>query len=125
MLYLAPDTSRLRRAPLELGAMLNFRRGSISPALAQGRPWALDNGCFSRLFDEAAFFNFLEKLELYQAKSLFIVAPDKVGDNQETLELWERWRDQFRATGYPIAFVAQDGQEISDLPKTDVLFIGF
>jgi hypothetical protein len=48
-----------------------------------------------------------------------------VENARATLELYEKWSAQIKAMGYPIAFVAQDGQEQASFPSDfDWLFIG-
>jgi hypothetical protein len=50
----------------------------------------------------------------YRSTCLFVPAPDVPRDAQRTLDEWNRWRP--RLDPWPVAFVAQDGQEDLDLP---------
>lgn len=61
----------------------------------------------------------------YQATCKFVVAPDSVANAIETLWRFRQWAWRIKALGYPVAFVAQDGQESLPLPpEYDALFIG-
>lgn len=60
-----------------------------------------------------------------RAKScLFVTVPDVVGNARRTLELW-RYRNEW-ASGWPLAFVAQDGIECFNVPwgEMQALFLG-
>lgn len=90
-----------------------------------GESWALDNGCFGGTFDEECFSKILADNEPAKERCLFIAMPDKVGDCIETLRLWDLYADKYK--GWPLAFVAQDGQEnkaFPDRPDWICLFIG-
>lgn len=54
----------------------------------------------------------------------FVCAPDVVGDARRTLEVFDYWHD--RLGHWPIALVAQDGQENLPIPwmHIDAIFIG-
>jgi hypothetical protein len=67
----------------------------------------------------------LETLSTYKSTCLFITCPDVIGDAMATLALFKKYTDRF--FGWPVAFVAQDGQEGLDFPplhQWDCLFIG-
>jgi hypothetical protein len=87
------------------------------------RPWAIDNGGFKRL-DIAAFDALLAREAHHKDKCLFVAAPDIVGSAQRTLELFERWHAKL--SGWPIALVCQDGQEMLPIPWDHIaaVFIG-
>jgi hypothetical protein len=104
-----------------------------SPAMQRGIPsgieaglaWAADNGSFTRKFDPDKFLTWLKRYRPYQSTCLFVVCPDVVGDARATLMLFEQYRPRFK--GWPLAFVAQDGQEHLDFPDPlswDCLFVG-
>jgi hypothetical protein len=104
--------------------------------LEPGR-WAMDNGCFAG-FDEGAFVRMLERFSGLGGRAqgngcdgstptgcLFVVAPDVVADAAATLKRWPFWSQLIRGLGYPVAFVAQDGQTVDALPTDlDAVFIG-
>lgn len=86
-------------------------------------PWAIDNGAFAG-FDEKSFLSLLKREEHHKASCLFVTAPDVVGSARRTLECFERWRSRLAA--WPLALVAQDGQQDLPIPWDDVaaVFIG-
>ena len=64
-------------------------------------------------------------MQSYRSSCLFVVAPDVVGQAQATLEKYQYWGPKLRRDGWPVAFVAQDGQENLPFPASfDALFIG-
>lgn len=91
-----------------------------------GSVWCADNGCFGKRFNEDRWWQFLLDNAGDAATCAFAVAPDVVGDATATLLRSAPWLPKIRALGYPVAFVAQDGQESLPLPwdDFDVLFIG-
>ena len=119
---------------LSVGGVVDHRFGIMtSPGHTRGIPagieagmdWAGDNGAYKGNFEPETFFKWLEIMEPYQDTCLFITVPDKLGDVKETKRLFELWKREIK--GYPLAFVAQDGQEFEEFPGPrwwDVLFIG-
>lgn len=85
--------------------------------------FAIDNGAYAK-FDEAAFLALLERERSRKTRCLFVAAPDVVKSARRTLEVFERWRPLLN--GWPIAFVAQDGQEDLPIPWASInaVFIG-
>ena len=111
--------------PRRLGHLLTPRnRNSVASVLATGLHWAIDNGAFSG-FDATAFRRLLDRAA-GQPRLLWVVCPDVVADADATLRLFDEWQSQLKATGVPVAFVGQDGQEDLQLPweRFDCLFIG-
>jgi hypothetical protein len=85
----------------------------------------MDNGAFTGLFNEAAFWRKLEQMRPHRANCVFVVAPDVVGNAIATMHQYRYYGPAIHAAGYPVAFVAQDGQEIYPFPpEYDALFIG-
>lgn len=95
-------------------------------------PYALDNGAFSAYrkgvpFDEFAWRRLLFwSINKAPRPPLWILVPDKVGDRDETLRLWDRWH---RVAGGdrrdPLAFAVQDGMHPGDVPQeAAVVFVG-
>ena len=112
-------------------AMCDGRLGYIdTPAQGNRRPggvtWCADNGCFSDKWDEDKWWRFLVKNAEHSDTCLFAVAPDVVGDAAATAAKSTPWIEKIRELGYPVAWVAQDGQENLPLPwdRIDCLFIG-
>jgi len=91
-------------------------------------PWALDNGCYAaslhdRTWSERNFYIYLDKYAVNNP--IWVVVPDKVGDKNATLELWERHASVVAAYGVPLAFAAQDGMTPGDVPgNADIVFLG-
>ena len=85
--------------------------------------WAADNEAYMLGFDPNRFFTWIRKMEPYRDSCLFVAVPDVVGNAIATLELYREWAWHF--DGWPLAFVAQDGQENLPLPNYyDTLFVG-
>lgn len=98
-------------------------RGVVQ-GIKNGMDWAADNEAFTRGFDPERFFPWLSMLLPYRDTCLFVAVPDVVGDATATLKSYWRWFQHF--SGWPLAFVAQDGQEDLPFPGDEwrVLFIG-
>lgn len=126
MLYLANPCG-----PAVITAMQAEEIGYIdTPAQGNKRPegvtWCADNGAFSDRWDAETWWRFLVDNAAAAASCLFAVAPDVVCDAAATLQRSLPWLPKIRALGYPVAFVAQDGQESLPVPwgQLDCLFIG-
>jgi len=87
-----------------------------------GIPWAADNDCFQRL-DENAYWAMLDAIRGLPG-CLFVTAPDVVGDWILTRGRFAAWRGHLG--GFPIGYVAQDGQPAAEVPWDEIaaLFIG-
>lgn len=109
--------------PRNLG-ILSAPRSVYVDAPSEGFYWAADNDVFGA-WDENRFLAMLDKIR-HLPGCLFVTAPDVVGDADSTLMRFWEWEPRIRATGQPIAFVAQDGIENSSVPwgAIDALFIG-
>lgn len=120
------DTSHdLKEAEQELGCpveQLFTPLTRFKPQDETGR-FAIDNGAFSR-FDANAFESLLARE--YHRKDLcrFVAVPDVVGSARRTLEVFDNWYDKLCM--WPLALVAQDGQEDLEIPwkLIDAVFIG-
>lgn len=126
MIYLLPLSHKdiIKRFPMEgFGMLINPKWVTVPPGVRnEGRIWALDNGAFNNRFNPTKFNAALERLKPYREKCLFIVAPDVLADSTETRRLWDEWAP--RLEGWPLAFVAQDGQTPEQMPDCDWLFVG-
>ena len=93
---------------------------------AGGAKWAADNQVFTKRFDAFAYFEWLNGRMLpYRENCLFVAVPDFVGDAHKTEEMFDYWYRHF--SGWPLAFVAPDGQENLPLPPSEMwqcLFVG-
>jgi len=85
--------------------------------------FAVDNGAFAG-FKRDKFLNLLAREKQAQYLCRFVAVPDVVGDARRTLELFDHWK--YRLTGWPLAFVAQNGQENLPIPwkHVEAVFIG-
>lgn len=98
---------------------------AIPIGIIRGYPWAADNEAFTKEFDPPKYFKWLEGLIPYRSTCLFVSCPDVVGDAFQTRKLFEYYQPLF--DGWPIAYVAQDGQENLAFPDWELwqtLFIG-
>jgi len=76
-----------------------------------GGKFAIDNCAFSG-FEAKAFMTLLERERANRERCIFVASPDIVGSARRTIEAFYAWYPVL--DGWPIALVAQDGQE--DLP---------
>lgn len=105
------------------GILTTYQHFGVVAGIRAGLPWAADNCAFGARFDPARFMAWLPTMEAYRATCLFVVAPDVVGDSAVTMLRWQEWQPQL--TGWPLAFVCQNGQSPQDIPlDCDVVFIG-
>ncbi len=85
--------------------------------------FAIDNGAFSN-FKRSAFEALLKREQERKHLCRFVAVPDVVASARRTLEVFDYWFPLLG--GWPLALVAQDGQE--DLPiaweHLDAIFIG-
>lgn len=107
--------------PSNLG-VLSSPRCVYRDAHDRGYRWAADNDAYAR-WDARAFTRMLHVITGMPG-CLFVVAPDVVGDANATLECFYAWLNPVRATGQPVAFVAQDGLTHVPWKDVDALFIG-
>jgi hypothetical protein len=82
--------------------------------------WGADNGAFSG-FKEDKYLRMLERLSNKNCK--FVTAPDVVGNAEETLKLFHKWKSVIKKHNLPIALVGQDGLENLEIPWNE--FQGF
>jgi hypothetical protein len=85
--------------------------------------FAIDNGAFAR-FERDAFLALLERESASRNLCRFVAVPDVVASARRTLECFGHWR--YKLSGWPLALVAQDGQEDLDIPWDGIaaIFIG-
>jgi len=121
MIYLWPSSAI---EGITHGLMLQPGVRHHRAGLKQGLPWAYDNGCYSG-FDPVRWLHTLDAHETYRETCLFVTCPDVVGNALATLEKWRTWMPVIVERGWPVAFVAQDGQEFHPFPpEFDTLFVG-
>lgn len=90
-----------------------------------GIPWAADNDAFNGEWSDTAFEAMLEACA-YLPGCKFVVARDVVGDSYLTGMFYEEYASLIMRYGLPVAYVAQDGVTVGDVPwgALDALFIG-
>ena len=122
-------TQNLMKCAEELGAPVEQLLTPLTRYLPQQPEahFAIDNGAFSKTgFKKNYFLNLLKREEGRKKLCRFVAVPDVVGSARRTLEAFDHWRDQHALHGWPLALVAQDGQE--DLPidwaSIAAIFIG-
>jgi hypothetical protein len=96
-----------------------------SDTIPPGTRWAADNGCYGNGYP--GNFKYLSWLRARDPRTCdFAVAPDVVGDAGATLARATPLLPRIRTLGYPVAYVAQDGQQahMPDWDTFDVLFLG-
>lgn len=127
-IYFLPMIKNDHRFPDQFGFItspLIGRCGSAISRIRKGYPWICDNGAFKDNFDPDLFFDFLQGLRSHQESCLFAVCPDKYLQADKTLEMFDQYAPRIREMGFPVAFVAQDGQENLPFPDSfDALFVG-
>lgn len=104
------------------------------PGYQQPVPWlpyALDNGAFpcwqsGKQWDVDAFLVMCEKAARSGQPPLWCLVPDVVADCDATLDRWHEWAPRIRREfGFPLAFAAQDGMTVKEVPgDAEVVFIG-
>lgn len=105
------------------GILTTYTHYGVVAGIRAGLAWAADNCAFGGKFDAARFTAWLDSMTPYRATCLFVVVPDVVGDSAATLALWHEWQPQL--TGWPLAFVCQDGQQPDTIPANcDTVFVG-
>ena len=85
--------------------------------------FAVDNGAYAG-FDAEAFLSLLKREGHRKHLCRFVAVPDVVGSARRTLEVFDYWQPKLK--GWPLALVAQDGQESLpiDWYKLSAVFIG-
>jgi hypothetical protein len=98
----------------------------------QHLPYALDNGrfpCYStgKEWKIEEYRKLLAFAAEAQQKPMWALVPDVVTDPVKTLEEWREYAPvvRFHLPSVPLAFAAQDGHTVRDIPEdADVVFLG-
>lgn len=125
MIVLLDTSQDLDVCSRELGCCVEQLFTPLTRYLPQ-RPkehFAIDNGAYST-FQERAFLALLKRELPRQKLCRFVAAPDVVGSALRTLEVFKVWSRILK--DWPIAFVAQDGQQLFPMPWDSIqaVFIG-
>lgn len=118
-------SSNLDQAETELGSPVEqflspdkrFERERI------GKMFAIDNGAFAG-FNPKSFLALLQRETPNRGLCRFVAVPDVVASAIRTLEVFEHWAPALQE--WPLALVAQDGQETLPIPwdRIAAIFIG-
>lgn len=120
------DTSQdLAICEQELGCVVEQLLTPLTRYTAQ-RPdgyFAIDNGAFSK-FEPHSFLSLLKRETPRRGLCRFVAVPDVVGSARRTLEVFDHWAPALQE--WPLALVAQDGQENLPIPweRIAAIFIG-
>lgn len=93
-------------------------------------PYALDNGAFSAWtsgeeWNKGAWLDLVGWAKAAETPPLWAAVPDVVADAAATIRSWFAYSHHVAATEWPLAFVAQDGMSVRDVPTSaNVVFIG-
>lgn len=127
MLYLSGTYSQvLPQYRDQFGYMLNVNQQIGGEREAMQYPWMLDNGAFSRSWNEDTWRRRLQQLAPHNANCIAAVVPDVILDAAETLARWFEYAPSVKALGYKAAFATQNGCTVDMIPwsEVDVLFVG-
>ncbi len=118
-MFLVSSTTLVAR---DFGIMASPSVGTVYQGIEAGMPWAADCEAFTGRSTPERFLRWLEGMAQWRDTCLFAVCPDVMGDAEQT----QRQFDEFAPilAGWPVAFVAQDGQEHRPLPDAECLFVG-
>jgi len=127
MLALLDTHTDLRQCAHELGCAVEQLLTPLTRFKAQfpTEGFAIDNGAFTR-FDAQAFKALLQREASRKSLCHFVAVPDVVASARRTLECFEYWHALPCLAGWPLALVAQDGQEHLPIPWAALaaIFIG-
>ncbi len=109
----------------ELGAEVHQLLTPLTRFTAQEASgiFGIDNGAFAG-FPSNSFVSLLKREYPRRRLCKFVAVPDVVGSARRTLEAFDYWRS--RMAGWPLALVAQDGQEQHPIPWAHIaaVFVG-
>lgn len=122
MIYMTPTTTNIDKLSPRWGLI---RTPSNFIMHTYGRDWCVDNEAFTKPFNWTRFEQYLINMDAWSKLCLFVVCPDIVYNPIATMALYRNYAWRIKDLDYPVAFVAQDGQEsLPWPPEYDVLFIG-
>jgi hypothetical protein len=126
MMYLVPSGSdNVQGLSMDRFGIIRTPAGGNAWGIQNGYSWAADNGAFTSGFKPKKFFAWLEKMLPWQSTCLFVACPDVVYNAIATMDNYRLWAWRIKDMGYPVAFIAQDGQEGFPFPpEYDWLFVG-
>lgn len=125
MRYFATASGPKVREAMTRGLLGQIVTPAAGNRLLGGVDWVGDNCCFGAGYPgDHGFLGWLAGLA--PAGCRFVVAPDVVGDADETLERSLPMLPRIRSLGLPVAYVGQNGATPRSLPwgRFDALFLG-
>lgn len=125
MIYLSP-TANIDPWPDNFGLILSARQpGSIYPKLESGVPWLLDNGVFTKKYNETNWLNQMTRYKLFADTCVGVAVPDVLYNSKETLILYKEYSPKIPLC-YRRLIVTQDGMFAKDIPWQDIdgVFVG-
>jgi hypothetical protein len=128
MIVLLDTSEALDVCASELGLERGEVKQLVTPAPGFRRQkehdeFAIDNGFFANP-DPTRFFTILEREKEAKHLCKFVAVPDVPGSARRTGELFNFYK--YKLTGWPLAFVVQNGQEDEPIPWKHIqaIFIG-
>jgi hypothetical protein len=123
MIALLDTSGPLETAESEIGIPCGQLLTPLTRFANKGTKFAIDNGAFAGC-ERRAFETLIERERPNRDRCLFVAVPDVVGDARRTGELFRYWFARLPA--WPLAFVAQDGQQDLPIPweHFSAIFIG-
>jgi hypothetical protein len=123
MIVMMDSSTSLDDAATEIGMQCEQLMTPLTRYAWRGGRCAIDNGCYSS-GSVAGLVSLLENRIEAQGMCRWVSVPDIVGSARRTLEVFEiiSWK----LNGWPLAYVAQDGQESIPIPWNSIacLFVG-
>lgn len=126
MIYLIPsNTDKIKDMSKESIGVIRTPTGGSAWGIENGYKWAADSGAFTGKLEFNLYIKYLERMSPYLDTCLFATVPDVLCNPITTMFYYRYYAWRIKVIGYPVAFVAQDGQEEHQLPpEYDWLFIG-
>jgi hypothetical protein len=125
MIALLDTNYDLDRAASEIGCPCErlIVPGARPQTTQRERPFAIDSGAYTG-FNRSLFLALLDRERERKQRCIFVAVPDVVGSARRTLEAFDYWAG--RLSSWPLAYVAQDGQEDIPVPwdRVAAVFIG-
>lgn len=109
-----------------IGRLITPRHvNNLAGTVSRGHPWAADSDGF-RGVHLGRYHKMLSLLAENHDGCVFVAAPDKITDAEETTWLFYKWYQHIRDLGLPVAYVLQDGVTASSVPwdECQALFVG-
>jgi hypothetical protein len=125
MIVLLDTSEALDVCAMELGCAVKQLITPLTGFLRQKEhdEFGIDNGAFAR-FSRDKFLSIVERERDVKHRCRFLAVPDIVADARRTSEAFEYWK--YQLSGWPLAYVAQDGIEGLPIPwkHIEAIFIG-